>query len=67
MLGRRHHVDPREFQRRLEQQRADLGGPRRRVSRRRRRLQRIRAMAVLVLGFALLTLAVVFAALLLRP
>jgi hypothetical protein len=67
MPGGRYHVDPREeFERRLEQQRADLGGPRRRGDRRRRRLQRIRTVAVLVVGFALLTVAVVLAALLLR-
>jgi hypothetical protein len=67
MLGGRHHVNPRKFQRRLEQQRADYGGPRRRFNRRRRRLQRMRTVAVLVLGFALLTVAVVLAALMLRP
>jgi hypothetical protein len=59
-------VDPREFERRLEQQRADRGGPRR-VPRRRRRLQRIRTVAVLVVGLAFLTVAVVLAALLVRP
>jgi hypothetical protein len=66
MPGGRYHMGPREFERRLEQQRADRGGPRR-VTRRRRRLQQIRTMAVLVLGLALLTVAVVLTALLVRP
>jgi tRNA U54 and U55 pseudouridine synthase Pus10 len=66
MSGRRYHMDPREFERRLEQQQADRGGPRR-VLRRRRRLQRIRTVAILVVGLALLTVAVVLVALLLRP
>jgi hypothetical protein len=67
MLGERYRVVPREFERRLEQQLADRGGLRRRGTRWRRQLQRIRTMAVLVLGFALLTVAVVLAALLVRP
>jgi hypothetical protein len=66
MPGGRYLVGPGEFERRLEQQRADRGGPRR-VTRRRRRLQRVRTVAVLVVGLALLTVAVVLAALLVRP
>jgi hypothetical protein len=67
MPGGRYHVGPgEEFERRLEQQRADRGGPRR-VTRRRQRRQRIRTVAVLVVGLALLTVAVVLAALLVRP
>jgi hypothetical protein len=66
MPGGRYHVGPgEEFERRLEQQRADRGGPRRVT--RRRRLQRIRTVVVLVVGLALLTVAVFLTALLVRP
>ena len=58
-------MGPGEFERRLEQQRADRGGPRRVT--RRRRLQRIRTVVVLVVGLALLTVAVFLTALLVRP
>ena len=66
MPGGRYHVGPgEEFERRLEQQRADRGGPRRVT--RRRRLQWIRTVVVLVVGLALLTVAVFLTALLVRP